>query len=181
MPRCCATPGRFHEDDPQMTQEMAVLGPRVSAGMAEVRYSVIIPVYNEEANVDELYSRLARVLGGDTEFLFVDDGSTDGTFARLRAIAAHDARLRVLSFRRNFGQTAALSAGIDHARGEIIIPMDGDLQNDPQDIPRLLEKLAEGYDVVSGWRKNRQDSFQRRLPSIIANRLTSWISGVKLH
>jgi glycosyltransferase involved in cell wall biosynthesis len=119
--------------------------------------------------------------GSDTEFLFVDDGSTDGTYQRLRAITQRDPRLRIVRFRRNFGQTAALSAGIDHARGEIIIPMDGDLQNDPQDIPRLLEKLAEGYDVVSGWRVRRQDALHRRLPSMIANRLISWLSGVRLH
>jgi glycosyltransferase involved in cell wall biosynthesis len=163
-----------------MTQEIAVLGPR--AGVPPIRYSVIVPVYNEEPNVDELYTRLAGVLtGSDTEFLFVDDGSTDGTYRRLRAITQRDPRLRVVRFRRNFGQTAALSAGIDHARGEIIIPMDGDLQNDPQDIPRLLEKLAEGYDVVSGWRVDRQDAFHRRLPSMIANRLISWLSGVRLH
>lgn len=144
--------------------------------------SVVIPVYNEQDNVQELHDRLARVLeGADAEFIFVDDGSTDDTFERLRALAAADKRVRVIRFRRNFGQTAALSAGIDHARGGIIVPMDGDLQNDPNDIPRMLAKLDEGYDVVSGWRKNRQDSFRRRLPSVIANRLISWISGVRLH
>src|ERR671919_308690 len=108
----------------RMTQEPAILEPRASAGLAPIRYSVIVPVYNEELNVDELVERLAGVLtGSDAEFLFVDDGSTDGTYERLRAIAERDPRLRVLRFRRNFGQTAALSAGIDHARGEIIIPM----------------------------------------------------------
>lgn len=147
-----------------------------------MKISVVIPVYNEQDNVGELHDRLVRVLDQeDAEFIFVDDGSTDETFARLRDIAQKDRRVRVIRFRRNFGQTAALSAGIDHARGEIIVPMDGDLQNDPNDIPRMLAKLDEGYDVVSGWRKNRQDPFQRRLPSILANRLISWISGVRLH
>lgn len=145
------------------------------------RLSIIVPVYNEEANVGELYRRLATQLGSDAEFLFVDDGSTDSTAARLSELAAQDPRVRIIRFRRNFGQTAALSAGIDHARGEIIVPMDGDLQNDPSDIPRLLEKLDEGYDVVSGWRVDRQDPLHRRLPSQIANRLISWISGVRLH
>ena len=149
--------------------------------MAKPDISVVVPVYNEQDNVLELYERLARVLTEPVEFIFVDDGSSDATFARLQEIAAQDARVRVIRFRRNFGQTAALSAGIDHAKGEIIVPMDGDLQNDPADIPRLLEKIGEGYDVVSGWRKNRQDNFRRRLPSVIANKLISWISGVHLH
>ena len=143
--------------------------------------SVVIPVYNEEENVGELYERLIGVVNDSAEFIFVDDGSSDGTFARLQEIAHKDKRVRVIRFRRNFGQTAALSAGIDHARGDIIVPMDGDLQNDPNDIPRLLAKIDEGYDVVSGWRKNRQDNFRRRLPSTIANKLISWISGVHLH
>jgi glycosyltransferase involved in cell wall biosynthesis len=144
--------------------------------------SVVIPVYNEELNVDELHQRIAGVLtGDDVEFLFVDDGSSDSTPARLAALAVNDPRVRVIRFRRNYGQTAALSAGIDHARGAIIVPMDGDLQNDPADVPRLLAKLDEGYDVVSGWRIDRQDSFHRRLPSTIANRIISWISGVHLH
>jgi glycosyltransferase involved in cell wall biosynthesis len=143
--------------------------------------SVVVPVYNEELNVDELYQRLDRVVAGTAEFIFVDDGSTDGTLHRLQQLAERDARMVVISFRRNFGQTAALSAGIDHARGRIIVPMDGDLQNDPRDIPRLLAKLEEGYDVVSGWRVRRQDPLHRRLPSVIANRLISAISGVHLH
>jgi glycosyltransferase involved in cell wall biosynthesis len=147
-----------------------------------VEISVVIPVYNEDLNVEELYQRIAAVLAADNvEFLFVDDGSTDSTFARLSALAKDDPRIRLVRFRRNYGQTAALSAGIDHARGAIIVPMDGDLQNDPADVPRLLAKLDEGYDVVSGWRVDRQDSFHRRLPSTIANRIISWISGVHLH
>ncbi|HEX9106231.1 MAG TPA: glycosyltransferase family 2 protein [Longimicrobiales bacterium] len=143
--------------------------------------SVVIPVYNEEANVEELHARLCSVLGDEAEFIFVDDGSADRTCEILRGLAALDPRLRLIRFRRNFGQTAALAAGIDHARGQLIVPMDGDLQNDPRDIPRLLEKLDEGYDVVSGWRRKRQDPFHRRLPSMLANRLISAISGVRLH
>ena len=149
--------------------------------MSKPSISVIVPVYNEELNVDEMYDRIANVLKDGAEFIFVDDGSSDSTYARLAAIARRDERVRVVRFRRNFGQTAALSAGIDHAVGDIIVPIDGDLQNDPNDIPRLLAKLNEGYDVVSGWRIKRKDPFHRRLPSIIANKLISWISGVRLH
>ncbi len=148
---------------------------------ARVAVSVVVPVFNEEPNVEELYGRVAAVLHGSVELIFVDDGSTDGTFDRLRRLAGNDPRVRLLRFRRNFGQTAALSAGIDHARGDIIVPMDGDLQNDPKDIPRLLAKLDEGYDVVSGWRVHRQDPLGKRMLSMIANRLISWISGVHLH
>lgn len=147
----------------------------------EIGISVVIPVYNEELNVDEMHVRLGAVLDDSAEMIFVDDGSTDLTYERLRAIATTDGRVRLIRLRRNFGQTAALSAGIDSARGRIIAPMDGDLQNDPQDISRLLAKLDEGYDVVSGWRVNRKDPLHRRLPSIVANRLISWISGVRLH
>jgi glycosyltransferase involved in cell wall biosynthesis len=144
--------------------------------------SVVVPVYNEELNVDEMYRRLAGVIRQrSAEFIFVDDGSTDSTFERLQELAELDARIVVISFRRNFGQTAALSAGIDNARGHTIVPIDGDLQNDPADIPRLLEKLDEGYDVVSGWRVKRQDPLRKRLPSMVANRLISAISGVRLH
>jgi glycosyltransferase involved in cell wall biosynthesis len=170
-------PGRA-EAAVKATSSAAAEAPQVAA-----RISVVVPVFNEELNVDELFDRLARVLtGSDVEFLFVDDGSTDGTFGRLREIARTDSRVRLIRFRRNFGQTAALSAGIDHAVGEIIIPMDGDLQNDPADIPRLLARLeGEGYDVVSGWRVDRKDPLHKKLPSVIANRLISWISGVRLH
>lgn len=147
-----------------------------------VAISVVVPVYNEELNVEEIYARTAAVLqGDDVEFLFVDDGSTDATFARLRVIASRDPRVRLLRFRRNYGQTAALSAGIDHSSGRIIVPMDGDLQNDPADIPRLLARLDEGYDVVSGWRRERKDPLTKRIPSLIANWLISRISGVRLH
>ncbi|HKP87712.1 MAG TPA: glycosyltransferase family 2 protein [Blastocatellia bacterium] len=147
--------------------------------------SVFLPVYNEEQNIEPLNRKLTEsleILGRTFEIIYVDDGSTDNSLARLREIAAADARVRVISLRRNYGQTAAMSAGIDHARGRVLIPMDADLQNDPADIHRLLEKLADGYDVVSGWRKDRKDKWlTRRLPSKLANRLISAISGVELH
>ena len=121
-------------------------------------------------------------LGRTAEVIYVDDGSTDNSLRILKELAAEDSRVRVISLRRNYGQTAAMSAGIDAAKGEILIPMDADLQNDPADIERLLMKLDEGYDVVSGWRKNRQDKLiSRKIPSQIANRIISWIGGVHLH
>jgi glycosyltransferase involved in cell wall biosynthesis len=147
--------------------------------------SVIIPVYNEEDSLDRLYEKVTQAmtpLNKSWELILVDDGSRDRSFEILQTLAARDKRVKVVRFVRNFGQTAALSAGIDYAIGEIIIPMDADLQNDPVDIARLLEKLEEGYDVVSGWRKNRQDEyFTRLLPSWAANKMISVISGVPLH
>jgi glycosyltransferase involved in cell wall biosynthesis len=143
--------------------------------------SVVIPLFNEESNVADLYQQLCGQLGADAEIVFVDDGSTDGTFKCLTEVASADSRVQIVRFRRNFGQTAALSAGIDRSRGDIIVPMDGDLQNDPRDIPRLLDKLAEGYDVVSGWRQDRKDPWARRIPSRIANWVISVVSGVRLH
>jgi glycosyltransferase involved in cell wall biosynthesis len=147
--------------------------------------SVFLPVFNEEENVDLLNTRLKEALEKlqrTYEIIYVDDGSSDNSLARLRSIASRDEQVRVVALRRNFGQTAAMSAGIDHARGQILIPMDADLQNDPVDIARLLEKLDEGYDVVSGWRKDRKDKMvTRRIPSMFANRLISVISGVHLH
>src|SRR5512142_1932507 len=152
---------------------------------APVDLSIVIPLFNEEPNVrpllDELFGVL-RALGRGHEVICVDDGSRDRTFAILSEIAREQPTLRVIRFRRNFGQTAAMSAGMEAARGEVVIPMDGDMQNDPADIPRLLEELARGHDVVSGWRRNRQDrEFGRKLPSRIANRLISKVSGVALH
>jgi glycosyltransferase involved in cell wall biosynthesis len=139
--------------------------------------SIIIPLYNEEPNVQPLCQRLVAALGAlgqPFEAIFVNDGSTDGTARELDAIAGADRRVKVVTFRRNFGQTAAMMAGIRYATGDIIIPMDGDLQNDPADIAKLLAKLDEGYDVVSGWRKDRKDDAVRRnLPSRIANMLIS--------
>src|ERR1044072_4412591 len=147
--------------------------------------SVFLPVYNEEQNIEPLNTRLTsslEQLDRTFEIIYVDDGSIDKSLAKLREIAARDGRVRVIALRRNYGQTAAMSAGIDHARGEILIPMDAALQNDPTDISRLLEKLDEGFDVVSGWRKDRKDKWlTRRLPSTLANRLISAISGVELH
>jgi len=147
--------------------------------------SVVIPAYNEEENVPILYEKLKKVLdsiGEDYEIIFVDDGSTDGTYQKLKQLAERDSRLKVIRFKRNYGQTAAMSAGFEHAKGDVIITLDADLQNDPEDIPLLLEKLEEGYHVVSGWRKDRKDPFlSRRLPSMVANWLISKITGVHLH
>jgi len=151
----------------------------------EIYLSVVIPVYNEKDSLDLLHQALLETLGRlgrPYEVILVDDGSADGSFAVLQRLCQNDERLRVIRLRRNFGQTAAFSAGFDRARGEVIVTMDADLQNDPADIPRLLAKMEEGYDVVSGWRKDRQDRFlDRRLPSIVANRLISWVTGVHLH
>lgn len=147
--------------------------------------SIFLPVYNEELNLLPLHNKLddaLKRLGRTAEVIYVDDGSTDGSLKILQDIARGDERVRVVALRRNYGQTAAMAAGIDAARGKVLIPMDADLQNDPADIVRLLEKLDEGYDVVSGWRKNRQDKLiTRKIPSMMANRLISWIGGVPLH
>ncbi len=147
--------------------------------------SLFLPVLNEEDNLRPMHAKIREALnelGKTAEVIYVDDGSTDKSLQILREIAAEDSRVRVISLRRNYGQTAAMSAGIDAAKGEILIPMDADLQNDPKDIARLLEKLNEGYDVVSGWRKNRKDKLiMRKIPSQIANRIISWIGGVPLH
>ena len=147
--------------------------------------SVFLPVYNEEPNLPPLHAKLDQALsklGRTAEIIYVDDGSTDGSLKVLRELARHDRRVRVVALRRNYGQTAAMAAGIDAAKGQVLIPMDADLQNDPADIVRLLEKVDEGYDVVSGWRKNRQDKLiTRKIPSMLANRLISWIGGVPLH
>ena len=147
--------------------------------------SVVVPVYNEEDNVGPLLEGLRGVLealGRPYELIFVDDGSTDATVARLGEATMALRALRVVRLRGHFGQTAALAAGFDLARGELVVTMDGDGQNDPADIPRLLDKLKEGYDVVSGWRRERQDAlWSRRVPSRVANALISWITGVHLH
>jgi glycosyltransferase involved in cell wall biosynthesis len=146
--------------------------------------SVVVPLLNEEKNIRPLYKEIGDALAGryDYEIIFVDDGSTDGSFAILAELAKGDPRVRVIKLRRNFGQTAAMSAGFDHARGKIICPCDGDRQNDPADIPNLVAKLDEGYDIVSGWRKKRHDkAITRRLPSMIANKLIAYITGVGLH
>jgi glycosyltransferase involved in cell wall biosynthesis len=147
--------------------------------------SVVIPVFNEEGSVGELARRLTAVLAGmgtTWEVIFVDDGSRDGTADIIREANRQDPRVKLVRFRRNFGQTAALAAGFDYAAGEIVVTMDGDLQNDPADIPRLVAKIGEGFDLVNGWRVKRQDTFlTRRLPSMAANALISFITGVRLH
>src|SRR3972149_10593616 len=151
----------------------------------EETVSVLIPIYNEEGNLSLLYDKLQAALQKTErayEIIFVDDGSTDGSLENLLDLREKNPNVKIVSFARNFGQTAALSAGIDCSKGDIIIPMDGDLQTDPGDILPLLQKIEEGYDVVSGWRKGRKDPFlTRRFPSIIANKLISWIGGVHLH
>jgi glycosyltransferase involved in cell wall biosynthesis len=147
--------------------------------------SIVVPLYNEAPNLRLLAEgvlEVMRPLGRTFELLVIDDGSTDESLETLRAIKAEIPELRVVVLRRNFGQSPALTAGFDHARGEIIVSMDGDLQNDPQDIPRMIAALEEGYDLVSGWRRKRQDPFfSKRLPSLIANWLISWATGIKLH
>jgi len=157
----------------------------VSASDDAPEVSIFLPVFNEEPNLRPLHAKLDEALtalGRSAEIVYVDDGSSDGSLKILREIAEMDPRVRVVALRRNYGQTAAMAAGIDAARGKVLIPMDADLQNDPADITRLLDKLDEGFDVVSGWRKNRKDKMvTRKIPSMMANRLISWIGGVPLH
>jgi glycosyltransferase involved in cell wall biosynthesis len=147
--------------------------------------SVVVPMRNESPNVAELYRELTSTLtsfGRPYEIIVIDDGSTDDTFDQLRALQARDSKLRVIRFRRNFGQTAAFAAGFEYARGRFIVTSDGDLQNDPRDIPAMVEELERGADVVCGWRQDRKDAFlSRRLPSMTANALISMVTGVRLH
>jgi glycosyltransferase involved in cell wall biosynthesis len=151
----------------------------------QVDVSVVVPLYNEEGNVNELYQELHSVLhdkGFSYEILFINDGSSDKTGEIVQEICEQDSSVTLVTFRKNFGQTAAMSAGFDYSRGNIIITMDGDLQNDPKDIPKLLDRVNQGYDVVTGWRYKRQDPFlNRRLPSMIANKVISTITDVHLH
>src|SRR5436190_2856176 len=169
----------------QENEIMAARSRRAGDDRPEPEISVFLPVFNEEPNLRPLHEKLNEALGqlGRTaEIVYVDDGSSDGSLNILREIAGHDSRLRVIALRRNYGQTPAMAAGIHAARRHVLIPMDADLQNDPVDIARLLDKLDEGYDVVSGWRKNRQDRLiTRRIPSQVANWLISKIGGVQLH
>ncbi len=150
-----------------------------------IELTVAIPIRNEAACLEELHAELTHTLsawGRSYEIIVVDDGSTDESFSILARLQARDPHLRIVRFRRNFGQTAAMAAGIDHSRAPIIVPLDADLQNDPGDIPALLARLDQGFDVVSGWRKNRQDkAVTRRLPSMIANWIIGRVSGVRLH
>lgn len=151
----------------------------------QIDVSVVIPLYNEEENVNELYQELHSVLHHKEfsyEILFVNDGSSDKTAEIVKGICEQDSNVTAVTFRKNFGQTAAMSAGFDYSRGQIIITMDGDLQNDPADIPKILGYINKGYDVVAGWRYKRKDPFlNRRLPSMIANKVISTITGVHLH
>ncbi|HET7419485.1 MAG TPA: glycosyltransferase family 2 protein [Candidatus Dormibacteraeota bacterium] len=145
--------------------------------------SVVVLVYNEVDSIEPLHRELMGVLeslGRTFEVLYIDDGSRDGSTDRLGAMAMRDARVRVVSFRRNFGQTAAVQAGIDHSRGDVLVFMDGDMQNDPHDIPHLLDKMDEGYDVVSGWRRDRKDDMTRVVPSQIANWIIARVTGVRI-
>lgn len=151
----------------------------------ELGISVVIPVYNEEGNIDRLYQELTAALediGRDYEVVAINDGSSDRTYDMLNDVQAQDTRWHIIHFRRNFGQTAAMAAGFDAARGEVVITIDADLQNDPRDIKRILDKFAEGYDIVSGWRQDRKEPlFLRRIPSMIANQLISRTTGIRLH
>ena len=148
-------------------------------------YSIVIPIHNEEESIIPLFAKIVETMEGqewDFEIVFVDDASTDGSFALLEQISSLDSRVVVVQLRRNFGQTAALAAGFDYARGEVIVSMDGDFQHDPADLPLLIERIHQGYDIVSGWRKERVDNyFTRRLPSAIANWAMRVLSGVRLH
>ena len=147
--------------------------------------SIVVPIYNEQDNVIALYTAITeamRRMKCGYELIMIDDGSSDGSYALLAELAKEDPCLKLIRFRRNFGQTAAMAAGFDVASGSIIIPMDGDLQNDPADIPRLVDKIHEGFDVVSGWRRDRKDTFiTRKIPSMLANSLISSLTGVHLH
>lgn len=148
------------------------------------KLSIIVPLYNEEESIHPLYEAIIRAIDPldiDYEMVFVDDGSKDGTFSKAEALAQKDNRLRVIKFRRNYGQTPAMAAGIDHARAEILVTMDGDLQNDPEDIPKFIDKIHEGYDIVCGWRHKRQDKLiTRKIPSMIANWIIGKITGVPI-
>ncbi len=158
---------------------------RAAIEVPELELSIVIPIYNEEGNIEKLHRELTEALveiGRDYEVIAINDGSQDRSYELLNAVQARDPRWQVIHFRRNFGQTAAMAAGFDAARGEIVITIDADLQNDPRDIKRLLEKFDEGYDIVSGWRQNRKEPFLlRRLPSTIANALISRSTGIRLH
>jgi len=155
------------------------------ASETPIRYSVVIPFFNEQENIPPLYMKITEVMdsvGEPYEMVFVDDGSKDNSYRVLSEIYEHDRRVNVVRLRRNFGQTPALKAGFDFARGEVVISMDGDLQHDPDEIPRFLEKIEEGYDLVSGWRSQRRDNWlMRRLPSRVANWMMAKLSGIELH
>ncbi len=150
-----------------------------------VDLSIVVPIYNEEDNIPILHERVSNALvdaGLEYELILVDDGSSDNSYPALKRLASKDDRVKVIRLRRNFGQTAAMTAGFNSASGRVVVPMDGDMQNDPLDIPLLLNRIDEGFDVVSGWRKDRKDTFvNRKLPSILANTIISKMTGVHLH
>jgi len=153
--------------------------------MNKMLVSIVIPVFDEAENVHILHDEIAAAVAGraeDYEIIFVDDGSTDNSLAELKKIRAGDARVKIIHFRKNFGQSAAISAGFKYSGGEVVVAMDADLQNDPADITRLVDKVAEGFDIVNGWRRDRHDKWlTRKVPSFFGNKLISWITGVKLH
>lgn len=155
--------------------------------MNKIKYSIVIPLLNEEQNLEMLYKKIKSVAGAgkenaDYEIIFIDDGSTDNSLNILKNLQRLDGSVKIISFRKNFGQTAAIAAGFDLANGEILVTMDADLQNDPDDIPRVIKRIDEGYDVASGWRRQRKDKMlSRRIPSFLANRLISIVTGVNLH
>jgi glycosyltransferase involved in cell wall biosynthesis len=147
--------------------------------------SVVIPIYNEEENINPLYREIVTAVDGkykDFEIIFINDGSVDRSFHQLKALNQKDRRVKIINFRKNFGQSTAISAGFDYCKGDIVVTLDGDMQNDPADIPLIAEKLMEGYDIVNGWRKHRKDKlFTKKIPSFFGNKLISFITGVKLH
>ena len=153
--------------------------------MSKIEISIVVPLYNEEENFQILYESISEVMkqiGKFYEILFVDDGSSDHTFELAKGIHLKDKHVKVVKFRKNYGQTPAMQAGFDYAKGDLVISMDGDLQNDPKDIPKIMEKINDGYDIVCGWRKNRKDKLiSRKIPSKIANWLIGHITGVKIH
>lgn len=153
--------------------------------MKKTLVSIVIPVFDEAENVAILHGEIAAAVkdrGEDYEIIFIDDGSSDGSLAELKKIRAGDPRVKIIKFRKNFGQSAAISAGFKYSSGEVVVAMDADLQNDPADIPLLVDKVSEGFDIVNGWRRDRHDKWlTRKVPSFFGNKLISWITGVKLH
>ena len=151
----------------------------------EIFLSIVIPIYNEEENIDPLYQEIIAALDGkytDFEIIFINDGSLDQSLLKLKILNKKDSRLKIINFRKNFGQSTAISAGFDYCSGDIVVTLDGDLQNDPADIPNIVKKVAEGYDIVNGWRKYRKDKLiTKRIPSFFGNKLISFITRVKLH
>jgi glycosyltransferase involved in cell wall biosynthesis len=153
--------------------------------VGDIFLSIVIPIYNEEENIDPLYNEIISAVDGkyrDFEIIFINDGSRDGSLQKLKTLNKKDKRAKVINFRKNFGQSNAISAGFDYCKGDIVVTLDGDLQNDPADIPPVVEKMLEGYDIVNGWRKHRKDKlFTKRIPSFFGNKLVSFITKVKLH